>query len=154
MALRSKNVSIDPEDENAVRSLLDRMADAWARGDARAYADCFTPDSDYVTYNGMHLRGREENAKLHQSLFSGVLKNTQINAPVENLAFLAPDVALVHTAGSTAKRGPSKSARRRSVQTFVIVKRNGQWHIRSFQNTRIRPLSVWVTRQVAKRQRA
>jgi len=138
------------QDEDAIRSLLARMTDAWARGDAQAYADCFTLDSDYVTFHGMHLRGREENAKIHQPLFDGVLKGTRIDAPVEGLAFLAPDVALVHTAGSGAKRA---SARRRpnSVQTFVIVRRNGQWQIRAFQNTRMRRFSLWVTRWLTSR---
>src|SRR6202044_2540534 len=57
------------EDENAVRSILARLCDAWARGDSRAYAACFAENSDYITFNGMHLRGRTENAKLHGALF-------------------------------------------------------------------------------------
>ena len=142
-------MEIDAEDERAVRGLLGRMVDAWARGDGQAYADCFTADSDYVTFNGMHLRGRDENANLHQSLFNGVLRGTRIDTPVEDIAFLAPDVALVHTAGSGAKHAESKR-RPSSIQTFVIVKRDGQWHIRAFQNTRIRRFSLWMTRRIAK----
>jgi uncharacterized protein (TIGR02246 family) len=133
---------IDQEDERAVRELLARMAEAWARGDAVAYAECFTADSDYVTYNGMHLRGHEENLELHRPLFEGVLKGTRIDARVTGLSFLSQDVALVHTASSE---------RRKSLQTFVMVKRNGRWQIRAFQNTRIRPVSVWMTRRMAKR---
>jgi uncharacterized protein (TIGR02246 family) len=131
-------VANDPEDERAVRALLARLVDAWARGDAEAYADCFTEDSDYVTFNGIHLRGREENREIHAALFRGVLKNTKIDAPVTDLAFLSPEVAVVHTAGS---------ARGKSLQTFVIMKRDRQWRIRAFQNTRVRRFSVWVTRQ-------
>jgi uncharacterized protein (TIGR02246 family) len=145
---------IDPADEAAIRSLLARVADAWARGDAVDYADCFSPDSDYVTYNGIHLRGRQENAELHGALFRGVLKGTRLDALIETLSFLSPDVALVRTAGSGASRKPDDSPRRKSIQTLVVVKRDGQWRIRSFQNTRIRPVSVWLTRQMAKRQRA
>jgi uncharacterized protein (TIGR02246 family) len=129
-------------DETAIRSLLARMADAWARGDAEAYAECFTEDSDYVTFNGMHLRGRAENREAHDPLFRSVLKGTRIDPRVEDISFLAPDVALVHTASS---------ARGKSLQTFVIVKRAGQWQVRAFQNTRIRPLSVWITRRIARR---
>jgi uncharacterized protein (TIGR02246 family) len=132
----------DRDDENAVRALLVRMADAWARGDSLAYADCFSPDSDYVTYNGMHLRGREENREIHRPLFEGVLKGSRIDPLVTDLSFLSPDVALVHT---------GSSARKKSLQMYVIVKRDGGWRIRAFQNTRIRAFSVWLTLRMARR---
>jgi uncharacterized protein (TIGR02246 family) len=135
-------VTIDPEDEHAVRALLARMTEAWARGDAEAYAECFTEDSDYVTFNGMHLRGRTENRESHAPLFRGVLQGTRIDPSITDLSFLDPDVALVHTASS---------ARGKSVQTFVIVKREGRWQVRAFQNTRFQRLSVWMTRRIAKR---
>lgn len=132
----------DPQDERALSELLARLSDAWARGDADAYAACFTEDSDYLTFNGMHLRGRAENRDAHAPLFRGVLKGTRIDPSITGLSFLPPDVALVHTASS---------ARGKSVQTFVIVKRGGQWQIRAFQNTRFRRLSVWMTRRMTKR---
>ena len=133
---------MDSEDEAQIRSLLGRMTDAWARGDGQAYAECFTEDSDYVTFNGLHLRGREENAKVHQALFDGVLKGKRIDPLVEGISFLAPGVALLHTASS---------ARGKSLQTLVVVKRDGQWQIRAFQNTRIRRFSLWMTRRIVKR---
>ena len=129
-------------DETAIRALLARMADAWARGDAEGYAECFTEDSDYVTFNGMHLRGRAENREMHAPLFKGVLKGSRIDPAVTDLSFLSPEVALVHTASS---------ARGKSEQTFVMVKRDGGWQIRAFQNTRVRAFSVWVTRRMARR---
>lgn len=134
-------VEIDAEDERAVRALLARIVEAWARSDAEAYAACFTEDSDYVTFNGMHLRGRAENREAHAPLFRGVLKGTRIDPSITDLSFLAADVALVHSASST---------RGKSLQTFVLIKRDGHWQIRAFQNTRIRRFSVWVTRRVAK----
>ncbi len=135
-------VAIDSENEATIRSLLARLAEAWARGDAEAYAECFTEDSDYVTFHGMHLRGRAENRESHAPLFRGVLKGTRIDPSITDLSFLAPGVALVHTASS---------ARGKSLQTFVMVKREGQWQIRAFHNTRFRRFSVWMTRRIAKR---
>jgi uncharacterized protein (TIGR02246 family) len=130
-----------PEDDQAIRALLVKMFDAWAMGNGSAYAACFTEDSDYVTFNGIRLRGRRENAELHAALFRGVLKGTRIAAAVESLASLSDDVALVHTLGT---------GREKSRQTYVVVRREGGWQIRSFQNTRLQPLSVWLTR-VARR---
>jgi uncharacterized protein (TIGR02246 family) len=83
-----------------------------------------------------------------------VLKGTRLSATIESLTFLSSDVALIQTVGSGAKRGQAGSRRRKSIQTLIVVKQDGQWRIRSFQNTRIRPFSVWLTRQIAKRQRA
>jgi uncharacterized protein (TIGR02246 family) len=118
------------------------LYDAWARGDGEAYGQCFTERSDYITFNGMHLRGRAENVALHGALFRGVLKGTKISAEIESIALLSEDIALVHTSGNERKR---------TCQTYVLVKSGGQWLIRSFQNTRVQPLSIWITRWAQKR---
>jgi uncharacterized protein (TIGR02246 family) len=138
----------------AIRLLMDRMRDTWAAGDAIGYADCFSQDSDYVTYNGMHLHGRDENAELHGAAFRSVLKGTRLSARIESLAFLAPGVALIHTEGAGAKRGRESSSRRKSIQTLVAAKQDQQWRIRSFQNTRIRAFSVWLLTRMARSQRS
>jgi uncharacterized protein (TIGR02246 family) len=130
------------EDEDAIRSILARLHDAWARGDGEAYAACFAENSDYITFNGMHLHGRAENAKLHSALFRGVLKGTRLSAEIESLELVASGVALVHTAGS---------GRKRSYQTYVLVKSGADWLIRSFQNTRVQPFSAWITRWMQRR---
>jgi uncharacterized protein (TIGR02246 family) len=124
------------EDEQRIRALLARLFAAWAQGDGEAYARCFTEDCDYITFNGMHVRGRRENASLHSALFRTVLRGSKLSADVLRLERLAPEVALVHTAG----RG-----RKRSLQTYVLTKAGGEWLIRSFQNTRVQPFSIWLT---------
>jgi uncharacterized protein (TIGR02246 family) len=124
-------------DENAIRSLLARLHEAWSRGDADGYAACFTANADYITFNGMHLRGRAENADLHDALFRSVLKNTKLSAEIEGLELLSSGIALVHTMGS---------GRKKSHQCYVLVKSNAGWLIRSFQNTRVQPFSILVTR--------
>lgn len=129
-------------DEEQIRALLARLFEAWAKGDGDAYANCFTEDCDYVTFNGMHLRGRAENAGLHTALFQTVLRGAQLSADVESIVLLAPDVALMHTVGS---------GRKRSYQTYVLTKAGGNWLIRSFQNTKVQPFSVSMTRLMAKR---
>ncbi len=112
---------ITVDDETAIRTLLARLYDAWARGDGAAYAQCFAEHSDYVTFNGMHLRGRGENGALHSALFRGVLKGTRLSAKIESIVALSSTVALVHT----VDRG-----RKRSHQTYVLVKSGDEWLIR------------------------
>jgi uncharacterized protein (TIGR02246 family) len=129
------------DDENSIHLLLARLYDAWARGDGDGYAGCFTQKSDYITFNGIHLRGRAENAELHGALFRSVLKGTRLSAELESIELFGSGVALVHTVGS---------GRKKSYQTFVLVKSDGEWLIRSFQNTRVQPFSVWMTRWMLK----
>jgi uncharacterized protein (TIGR02246 family) len=133
---------LDVDDENAIRSLLARLYGAWTRGDGNGYAACFTENADYITFNGMHLRGRAENAELHGALFRTVLKNTKLSAEIEGLELLSSGVALVHTVGS---------GRKKSHQCYVLVKTDAGWLIRSFQNTRVQPFSTWLTRWMQKR---
>jgi uncharacterized protein (TIGR02246 family) len=129
------------DDKNSIHLLLARLYDAWARGDGEGYAACFAQESDYITFNGVHLRGRAENAELHGALFRSVLKGTKLSAEIENLELLSSGVALVHTVGS---------GRKKSYQTYVLVKSDAEWLIRSFQNTRVQPISIWITRWMQK----
>ncbi len=129
------------DDDSSIRLLLARLYDAWARGDGDAYAACFAEKSDYVTFNGVHLRSRAENAQLHSALFNGVLKGTKLSAEIESVELLSNNVALVHTVGT---------GRKTSYQTYVLVKSDAEWLIRSFQNTRVQPFSVWITRWMQK----
>jgi uncharacterized protein (TIGR02246 family) len=124
-------------DETAIRSVLTRLYNAWANGDSAGYSQCFAERSDYITFNGIHLRGRAENAALHGALFRGVLKGTKLSSEIASIDLLSTRIALVHTEG----RGRTKS-----YQTYVLVKSGENWLIRSFQNTRVQPFSVWITR--------
>lgn len=129
-------------DKDSIQLLLARLYDAWARGDGEGYGACFTEKSDYITFNGIHLCGRAENAELHGALFRSVLKGTKLSAEIEDIELLSNRIALVHTVGT---------GRKRSYQTYVMVRSDAGWLIRSFQNTRYQPLSVWMTRWLQKR---
>jgi uncharacterized protein (TIGR02246 family) len=135
-------VELEVSDENAIRLLLARLSDAWAHGDGEAYAACFAEDSDYITFNGMHLRGRAENAKLHTALLRGVLRDTTLSPKIQSLKLISSCVALVHSVGK---------GRRKSFQSYVLVKSGSAWLIRSFQNTSVRPFSVLITRWLLNR---
>jgi len=140
---RDGRTTVQPsEDENSIRLLLARLYDSWTRGDGESYGACFAEKSDYITFNGVHLRSRAENAELHGALFRGILKGTKLSAEIESLELLSNSVALVHTVGS---------GRKKSYQTYVLVKSDAGWLIRSFQNTRVQPFSIWVTRWMQRR---
>jgi uncharacterized protein (TIGR02246 family) len=124
-------------DEAAIRSVVARTSEAWADGDGEAYAACFCEDCDYTTFSGMHLHGRRRNAELHGALLRGPLKGTTIEPRIEGVDFLSGDVALVRTVSDGRVSGR---------QSYVLVKRDGAWLIRAFQNTRVQPFANWITR--------
>jgi uncharacterized protein (TIGR02246 family) len=125
-------------DETAVRELFSRLEHAWNAGDTTAYGECFTPDSDYITFEGVHLQGRRANAEAHQKLFDIFLKGSKLTGRIEGIRFLAPDVAVLHATGNVQLRWQSRPAPgRESIQTYVALKRDGAWRFTAFHNSRI-----------------
>lgn len=129
------------DDTTEIRNLVDAAYAAWGRNDAAAYAACFTPDSDYVAFDGTHLHGRAANEKLHADLFAGVLRGTRIVGQVDDVRFLGPDVAVVHTRGAVLFPWQQHTpAARASIQTMIAHRTADGWRFAAFHNTRVRPL--------------
>jgi uncharacterized protein (TIGR02246 family) len=136
------------KDKEAIQALLQEVVDGWNRGDGEAMAAVFDDDADYIVFNGMHLKGSRQIATVHQQLFDTFLKGTRLGGGGQGegaqggaVRFLTPDVALVLTRGGVQRAEQSGSPpEQHSIQTFVVVKRNGNWSIAAFQNTRIQSL--------------
>ncbi|HZZ90189.1 MAG TPA: SgcJ/EcaC family oxidoreductase [Caulobacteraceae bacterium] len=128
-------------DETAVRAAIARAHRAWAAGDGRAYADCFTPQTRDAAFFGLCRDGRAANAELHGALFHGAARGEAIGADVDAIEWLATDVALVRTASNGARPG---------YQTYLMVRQGGAWRIRSFQHTPVNAvvsgLARWARR--------
>ncbi|WP_437756964.1 SgcJ/EcaC family oxidoreductase [Sorangium sp. So ce1389] len=129
-------------DEAAIRRMFEALSEAWAREGASAVDRFYTPDSDYVTFDGSWLRGREANRRAHEELFAGVLAGTRLVGEIEGVRFLGPDTAVVVSSGAVLwpwqRTAP---ASRRSRQTLVVVRGDdGRWRVASFQNTRVQRL--------------
>lgn len=125
-------------DEAEVRALLQRLNEAW--GDADVYAALFTEDADYVIFDGSQVTGRAAIAESHRPLFEGFMRGSRLASQITDLRFLTPDVALVHSKGAVIQKRQKQASRRAiSVQTTVVVRRDGRWQITAFHNTRYRP---------------
>jgi uncharacterized protein (TIGR02246 family) len=132
---------MDTQDRQAIEQLFRDMYQAWTNNDPKRYAECFEDDVDYVAFDGTHIRGRAENERLHRALFDGVLKGTRIEGELVQLRPLSADVVLAHATGAVVfpwQRSVPKN--RLSIQTVVLVKREGRWRGAAFQNTRVKPM--------------
>ncbi|EHY90033.1 SgcJ/EcaC family oxidoreductase [Saccharomonospora azurea] len=130
-------------DEAELRDLFHRMCAAWTAGDAHAYGDLFTEDSDYVSFDGTRARGRAPMVESHDQLFRGVLAGTALVGDVESVRFLSDDVALVHGTGSVLVAWRSTPPKGRLTRnTIVCVRTPVGWRIAAVHNGRVRPVAV------------
>jgi uncharacterized protein (TIGR02246 family) len=128
------------EDTQAIQNVLDELADAWNHADGTTYGTYFTEDADYIDVTGTHTIGGQAIGRIHQFLFEGPLKGSILQRDRSNteVQFLAPDVALVIGTGASKLAGQTEAPEdRKSINTTILVKHNGQWRIRAFQNNRI-----------------
>ena len=129
----------NPADEAAVRDLYQQLMDGWNRGNGDTFAAVFAEDGDLVAFDGTYFKGREEIAPFHQQLFDKWMKGTRLVGQVKNVRFLSPDIAVMHAVGGTVMRGKTeRSPERDSIQTLVATRRDGEWRLAAFQNTRVR----------------
>jgi uncharacterized protein (TIGR02246 family) len=134
----------DPRAAPAIEACFQHLLQAWARGDADAYAGFFTPDAEYVGFDGSRTVGRDAIARSHRPLFERWLRGTRLVGKVARIQFLGPDVAVVHATGSTIFSGEDRPRPSRdSIQTLVAVREEGRWRFAAFQNTRILRRAPW-----------
>jgi uncharacterized protein (TIGR02246 family) len=125
-------------DAREIEAAILAQWEAWNSGQPFRESD-FTPDSDYVTFDGTELHGVEENRRLHEALGRGVLRGSRLTAEVRRIRFVTDDIALIHSTGNLQlrfHRRPKPS--RNSVQTMMMRRTPSGWKIEAFQNTRIR----------------
>ncbi|WP_435582456.1 SgcJ/EcaC family oxidoreductase [Amycolatopsis thermoflava] len=82
---------IDTDRTAAVAAVLDSLAEAWARGDADAYAAHFTEDATYITFVGTRYQGRQDIADSHRALFAKFLKGTRLAHEMVDVRFLGAE---------------------------------------------------------------
>jgi uncharacterized protein (TIGR02246 family) len=136
--------SIEPaaialDETAAVSAVIARAHQAWRSGDGRAYAACFTAQPSDTAFFGLCRDGRAANSELHGALFQFAAKGAAISADAEAVEWLCDEVALVRTASYGAAPG---------YQTYLMVKQDGVWLIRSFQHTAVDPLVAWIARRL------
>ena len=125
------------DDEAAIRAIVKGVEDAWNAHDGKAFAAPFAPDADYVVVNGTYLKGRDAIEQGHTQIFTTIYKESRNAATVKGVRFLRPDVAVAHIEWNMEVRpGGNKG---RALNTMVMTKENGKWHIAAFHNTPIQP---------------
>ncbi|WP_034273232.1 SgcJ/EcaC family oxidoreductase [Haloechinothrix halophila] len=122
-------------DQAAVASLTQRVVAAWAYHDADAFASVFTEDATMIL-PGVYRKGADEIRAYMAEAFAGKYQGTQVTGKPVDLRFLAPDVAILLTAGGVMHKGESEVADERAIRaSWLVVKRDGQWRLAAYQNS-------------------
>ncbi len=133
-------------DQLSIERLLASLDDAWARGDAGAYASRFANDGTFTNVLGMFFRGRDEFRERHDAVFKTVFKGSTLALRIAALRFVKPDVAIADLdaevrsfaalgGGYTAM--PDGTVRTRLL--MVLVKEHGDWWISAYHNVAVAP---------------
>jgi uncharacterized protein (TIGR02246 family) len=130
-------------DDQPISALFEQMCRAWTDGDAVAYGRCFTPDCDYVSFDGDRARGRDAIVASHDKLFRGVLFGSALVGQVESVRYLDDGVALMHATGSVLVAWRRRLPRRRLTRNTIVVVRGPEgWRCAAIHNGRVRPVGV------------
>jgi uncharacterized protein (TIGR02246 family) len=137
--LNQTDTSVD--DVAAIRNLFAELAAAWNRADGAAFGALFTDDANYIDVTGTRTCGGAAIGRMHQQLWNTFLKGSMLESSSDaDIQFITPDVAIVIVTGAARLAGqPTAPADRQSINTNIVVKQNGTWRIRAFQNNRVQP---------------
>ena len=136
------------DDRLSVERLVAALADAWARGDASAYASRFADEGTFTNFLGMFFCGPEAFRERHDAVFKTVFKGSRLTLRIATLRFIRPDVAIVDAdaelrnlmalpTGLTAM--PDGTVRTKLL--MVLVREHGDWWISAYHNVAVTPVS-------------
>ena len=122
------------------------LDDAWARGDAGAFANRFAADGTFTNVLGMFFQGRDEFRERHDAVFKTVFKGTTLALRIATLRFIRPDVAIAdldaELRGCTNPPGGLAAMPDDTIRTkllMVLVKEHGDWWISAYHNVAVVP---------------
>lgn len=111
-------------DEAAIRKNVDAYAQSFAKHDAKALANLWSPEAVYTNrLTGEEVVGRAAIAEQFTALFKKQ-PELKLDVKTESIQMLSPNVAVEH---GTARFLAPKSEPEEVKYTAVYVKRDGQW---------------------------
>lgn len=117
--------------ETAVRARVESYQTAYNRHDAKAVAEHWSEDAEYLLESGGKVRGRDAIQKVFEKLFNDD-SELQIDVTISSIRFVTPDVAVEEgKVEVTGEDGPAVE----STYTAVNVKKNGVWYVDSIRET-------------------
>jgi uncharacterized protein (TIGR02246 family) len=121
--------------EHAIRMTLTRMEEMFVNPTNELFNSIFTADCDYITFDGRHLKGIQENYEAHRALTHlWLFKGVRLEMEVISLRLLNDQTAIAILQGALVFRWQKRASRSRlSINTNVLVNEGEVWKISSFK---------------------
>ena len=124
-------------DTAGVLKLIEEFRVALFKGDARAFADLFAEDADFINVVDKSVQGRENIYQHHINIWKNRPPTRKNNVLSYRVRFLKPDVAAVeikwdnkHTKGPDGTTLPDRDG----VWVSVATKEQGRWYFKVVRN--------------------
>lgn len=125
-------------EEGAVLTAPLRIRAAWTANDADAFADMFV-DNGSMLAGDTQLMSREEIRAYLADVFAGAYRGSRMTIEPREIRLLTSSVAVAVTQGGIIRDGEeSLAATAQERAMWVVVKRDGDWRIASYQTSPIK----------------
>lgn len=125
-------------DEDALRQVQTRFAEAWGKSDAASIAALFAPDADLIIPTGLVMRGGGEIQSFYASVFQQGYAGSAAGSEISRIRFLTPHLALVDASWSIKNIHDANGALRpdeTGVLALVAVKTAAGWRIAALRES-------------------
>jgi uncharacterized protein (TIGR02246 family) len=123
-------------DREQITAFMAALDETWNKHDMHAHAALFHEDGIWIAWTGDVLKGpaayEARLAPLHKTTF----RNSVHKGRIEELTFIAPDVAVVRGFGTVVGNEPTPDKVERYRILVVMTKRDGVWKLSWGQKTR------------------
>jgi uncharacterized protein (TIGR02246 family) len=124
----------------AIHQVIADVERGFNTNDAELAVRRFARDASAVAVTGVRTVGLDALLEAHRVGFAGPLRDQFARYEVGDVAFVAPDVALVHKrARAVDADGVSLDVGHAMVALYVLVRRGDRWWIAARQNTLVAP---------------
>lgn len=148
--LKAKQMNQHALDVKAIQEANRFIYQAFETLDFKAAGEYLTEDCDYITANGIRLKGRAAYIRAHKELMSNLrFKGAKVEVDITDVRFLNEKTVVVIAREAVSFRWQTKKTpHHRSINTAVWVKEpTGKWKMATVHNCRIQKkgwLANWL----------
>ena len=123
-------------DREQIVAVMAALDETWNRHDMHAHAALFHEDGVWIAWTGQVLKGPADYEATATPLHKTIFKESVHKGRIEELTFVAPDVAVVRGYGTVVGNEPTPEKVERYRILVVMTKREGVWKLSWGQKTR------------------
>ncbi|AIG05565.1 Uncharacterised protein [Pseudomonas fluorescens] len=127
--------------QHSITLLINQFVDGWNRHDAKKLSELFAEDGDFIGITGSKWDNPQKIYQVHSELFKGRYdKSVYAVSGVPEINLVSTNVAIVHWRWSIKDVRDTKGQVMppyEGIFTWVLVKNNSGWKVRSAQNNTI-----------------